>query len=259
MKFLFTLVLLLTIQLNADSANAEYFYVSISGLKDHPEPVITAERTDNRTRWFDDQPRAKSKYDAEFGLFFPRDYQLILRYKQIEGTHLGAASRYQCFFKFCAWISSSIVSGLASNDQIDYRLRSGEIWVQKAPFDSLPQLGFRAGVNVIHAQVTFAGSGIERTEQGIVPLPFIGYEFKQRIFDNLRLEFDGNYSKINLTHTGVTFRDASAGVILNFTKQTELSVGIKKFSLDSWYQKDSVTSSWTIPQTTPYLKLTFRY
>lgn len=257
--FRILLTLLIFISPGAQASQPEYFYISLSGNQDAPQPSITADRSDTRVKWFDDTPRAKSPYEIEFGAYLPKDFLLALRYKEVEGTHLGEASRYQCFFKFCSWISGSIVAGLPANDQISYRIRSGELWLEKAPLEAFSQLRLRLGVNVIHAQLKFAGAGVERTEQGILPVPFIGFSFKQDLFANLSFVADGNYSKFEIKKAGVTFRDASVALSAKLRGNINLSAGVKKYSLDTWYHQDNITTTWTIPQTTPFIKLTLSY
>jgi len=58
---------------------------------------------------------------------------------------------------------------------------------------------------------------------------------------------------------GVTFVDTMFGIKKQLTRNLSISVGQKRFLLDTWYQKESVSATWKIPQNTPFLKLTVQY
>ncbi len=241
------------------SAPPQHFYFSWSGNLSEPNPVLTAERSDNKVRWFENTPRAHSKQEIDFGAYLPKDFLLVLRYKETDGTHLGEASSYRCFLFFCSWISGSILSGLPSNDLVSYRIKSGQIWFEKAPFDAFPGFRLRGGANVVSAKLSVAGTGLEQSESGIVPLPLIGLALTKEMFWKLSFLAEANYSRLEKRQTGGAFRDAAIGMSARLFDNLSVAAGVRKNVIDIWYQKDNVSAALSIPQTTPFLTITISY
>ena len=256
---LFSLTCAIGITNATASQEPEYFQISISANPHSLQPRLSAERTDTQVKWFDDNPSGKSHTEWEIGAFLPYGYALFLRHKSIEGKHVGEASKYQCFMFFCSWIGSSIVSSLSTSDQVSYTIDSNQIWLQKAPLNIVPNLAFRLGVNVIDAELNVSGAGSQQTEKGLVPLPFAGLSYKRDLPWNLSLWADYNYMKYQNKKAGVIFVDTMFGIKKQLSRNLSISVGQKRFLLDTWYQKESVSATWKIPQNTPFLMLTVQY
>jgi len=244
---------------SASGESPEFFYISISEFANSPSPTITASRSDNRVRWFDDSPEAEHSHEFELGISLPREYLLALRFKQIEGSHFGEAARYQCFFRFCAWIGGSLINSLPSNDKITYEISMWQLWIEKSPFEAIPQLRFRGGVNIIDANLTLDGSGLQRNEQGILPLPMAGYAFSTALSSNWSFEIDSNFSKFDSNKGVISYRDTTAAIALKFKKNLTISAGIKKTNLDARYQDKFKIATLKVPQKTPFIKLTYQY
>lgn len=259
-----TIYLLIFLYLNCHSCastatSPEYFYFSWSGHFSAPRPALDAARPDRHIRWFDDYPSARSDQEARLGIYLPRDYILVARYKEIHGTHRGEAASHQCLLSFCAWIGTSLLAGLPANDVASYRIQAADVWIEKSPFDTLPGLSLRAGLNIASARLSAAGSGQERSVSGTVPLPFAGIAIKKELFGNLSVFAEANYSRLEIKSAGAAFRDTSLGISARISDQVTISTGVRKNGVDVWYFRNGVVASLRIPQTTPFLSITVAY
>ena len=77
-----------------ESYSSELAHFKITNFTTKPKPSISATSIDNTTKWFDDNPSAVSNKELEVGFYLPNDYGLSFRNSQINGIHLGEATKY---------------------------------------------------------------------------------------------------------------------------------------------------------------------
>ena len=94
------------------------FTLSVQKAIHHPQADIEFERTDNNIKWFNDNSLSIDS-DLIYGLNIPLN-QINLNYKKhiMRGIHSGKALQETCILTSCFWVSSSLISGLESNDKV---------------------------------------------------------------------------------------------------------------------------------------------
>lgn len=236
------------------------FYLSRTLLNSSSTPSFSLEKFNPAVKWFDDNPSQTSGTRTEIGVTNKESgYTFAVRDQTIQGKHLGAASKYSCFLFFCAWIDSSIVSGLNKSDEIDYRLKMQQYWVKKNYLTKTLDLSWIAGINNIQADVDITGAGNHFAMQGSTPIPFIGPNINYVFQKNFQLSYELHYSKLSKSGTSLLFMDSELEFAYQLLDFLKVSVGENRLTLNVKKKNLSSISELNIPQHTPYIKVSLIY
>ena len=221
---------------------------------------ISASKSDVKAKWFDDRPSKTGRHVYELGLSMPWDMEFGYRYRHIHGVHTGAASAYRCILFFCSWVSSSVITGLNTNDTIEYDIKNNQIWVSKPiiEFGTLKISGL-LGVNIIAANVTVSGAGQKEYRKVTAPLPVIGGTFHYPLGTNFDVTGMLQYFQYSNNTVAGYFRDSSVDLNMKVSKDFVASLGYGEYLLRINYSKSPTSASIVIPQRAPHFKITYTF
>jgi len=241
-------------------SSASNYYISVELDTNNSLPSIYAQKSDTQAKWFDDFPSKNNPKVYEFGGKLPWwDMTLDYRNRNIQGLHKGATSKRVKIGLFYAWVDGSIISGLNSNDKVEYSLNFHELALGKqletTRFFVTPKLG----VNLIDAKLTLSGAGNNEQQSGILPIPFIGFVLGGKITDQLKVELDTRYTKITSRDTAATFKETLIAVTYDVNKYLTVSTGSSDFLFQLDYSKSSTSTVFKVPQSSPFVRLALRF
>ena len=221
---------------------------------------ISASKSDVNAKWFDDRPTKAGRHVYELGLSMPWDMEFAYRYRHIHGIHQGAASAYRCILFFCSWVSSSVITGLSTNDTIEYNIINNQIWVSKPiiEFGTLKISGL-LGVNIIAANVTVSGAGQKEYRKVTAPLPVIGGTFHYPLGTNFDVTGMLQYFQYSNNTVAGYFRDSSIDLNMKVSKDFVASLGYGEYLLRLNYSKSPTSASVVVPQRAPHFKVTYTF
>ena len=221
---------------------------------------ISASKSDVNAKWFDDRPTKTGRHVYELGLSMPWDMEFAYRYRHIHGIHQGAASAYRCILFFCSWVSSSVITGLNTNDTIEYDIKNNQIWVSKPilEFGTLKISGL-LGVNIIAANVTVSGAGQKEYRKVTAPLPVIGGTFHYPLGTNFDVTGMLQYFQYSNNTVAGYFRDSSIDLNMKVSKDFVASLGYGEYLLRLNYSKSPTSASVVVPQRAPHFKVTYTF
>ena len=221
---------------------------------------ISASKSDVNAKWFDDRPSKTGRHVYELGLSMPWDMEFGYRYRHIHGVHTGAASAYRCVLFFCSWVSSSVITGLNTNDTIEYDIKNNQIWVSKPiiEFGTLKISGL-LGVNIIAANVTVSGAGQKEYRKVTAPLPVIGGTFHYPLGTNFDVTGMLQYFQYSNNTVAGYFRDSSIDLNMKVSKDFVASLGYGEYLLRINYSKSPTSASVEVPQRAPHFKITYTF
>jgi len=221
---------------------------------------IAASKSDVAAKWFDDRPSKTGREVYEFGLALPWNMEFGYRYRHIYGVHAGAASVYRCILKFCSWISSSVVTGLSTNDSIEYDIKNNQLWLTK-PFLELGTLNISGliGVNIIRANVEVSGAGQEDNRKITAPVPVVGGTFNYPLGSNFDVSGMLQYFQYSNNTVAGYFRDSSIDLNMKISKDLMASIGYGEYHVKINYTKTPTSASIDIPQRAPHLKISYNF
>ena len=263
-KYIYFLVFIYSIVINVyadtEKDDSYKFYISKIFSNQNSTPSITVDKTSALTKWFDDHPSQASGIRTEIGVeSIKSGYTFSFRDQTINGSHLGAASKYSCFLFFCAWVDYSIVSGLSKSDQIDYRIGMQQVWAKKAFDLKYLELGLLGGINNIKMSLDISGASSHFVLEGSAPLPFIGGSAKYPLTDKLALHYDLHYSKVSKAGTSLKFMDSELELTYQIMDSLLIAIGENQLIFNLKKQTSSSNLLLNVPQRSPYLKISLIY
>jgi len=242
------------------SFSSELAHFKITTFTTKPKPSINATSIDNTTKWFDDNPSAESNKELEFGFYLPNNYGLSFRNTQINGIHLGEATKYVCILGYCSYVGAGIVTGNSTTDKISYEIDSWQIIVDKSyKFTDKVLLKPRLGINFLDTKLKYSGTGQNVEEKQIVPLPFTGFKAEFEINSNYTIYLDTNYFKYNQENIGVHYYDTSIGINRKVNKFINIFLGYKRYDLGMSNKDGKSNIAFDIDQKTPFLGINLTY
>jgi len=238
----------------------EFAYLKVTGFSSHPKPSISATSTDKTTKWFDDNPSAESNKELEFGFYLPHDYGLSFRNRQINGIHLGEATKYVCILGYCSYVGAGIVTGNTTTDKISYNIDSWQIIVDKSyKFKERVLFKPRIGINILDTILKYEGIGENEQEKQMVPLPFLGVHLDYNISGNYSIYLDTNYFKYNETKISIHYYDTSIGINRKINENLKFFLGYKRYDLGMSNKGGKSNISFDVVQNTPFAGFLFSY
>jgi hypothetical protein len=247
------------LQVNFCSAD-EAFYVSRTFFNSNPSSSLAAETFEDDVVWYDDASNSSSSSELEIGVRLPRNFGLIIRKREISGSHAGEASQYVCFFGFCSYVGSSLISGNTTTDTVDYKITSTQIMLDHSySINKYIVVKPRIGVNVFDATVGFSGTGNSVTVSEVIPVPMIGLNAQISLNSVYSIEFDGNYFGYDTNLGGLEYIDASIGLSAKISNYFVISAGYKNYLLSPWYLSDDYSSSIKIDQESPFIAVQLQF
>lgn len=271
-KLLFNVLFIFSVYTKSYANDFGSIYFSKSFLIQNKTPSIVANKIsfqntvtgekvpETDARWFDDRPKQSSGNRTEVGIKnLNSGISISFRDQTIQGSHLGAASKYSCFIFFCAWIDASVVSGLNKNDQIDYRINFQQLWINKSVNANYFDFGFKGGINRISMSFDISGASNHVALEGRLPLPFVGTSIKYQITDKIDLIYDIHYSKVSKNGASLKFIDSELEFSYKISDSLKLSIGENRLNLNLKKQSTTSYAELEIPQRSPYLKVTLTY
>ena len=271
-KLLFNILFIFSVFTKSYANDFGSIYFSKSFLIQNKTPSIVANKTsflntvtgekvpETDARWFDDRPKQSSGNRTEVGIKnLNSGISISFRDQTIQGSHLGAASKYSCFIFFCAWIDASVVSGLNKNDQIDYRINFQQLWINKSVNANFFDFGFKGGINRISMSFDISGASNHVALEGRLPLPFVGTSIKYQLTDKIDLIYDIHYSKVSKNGASLKFIDSELEFSFKISDSLKLSIGENRLNLNLKKQSTTSYAELEIPQRSPYLKVTLTY
>jgi len=259
-KYIYFLVFIYSIIINVyaetEKDDSYKFYISKTFSNQNSTPSITVDKTSALTKWFDDHPSQASGIRTEIGVEnIKSGYTFSFRDQTINGSHLGAASKYSCFLFFCAWVDDSIVSGLNKSDEIDYRINMQQVWAKKAFDLKFLEVGLLGGINNIKMHLDISGASNHFILEGRVPLPFVGVSAKYQLTNKVALIYGLHYSKVSKDDTSLKFMDSELELTYQIMDSLLIAIGESQLIFNLKKQTDSSNLQLYIPQRTPYLKI----
>ena len=234
-------------------------YIKKTFFSTNPKPSISATSTDEKTKWFDDYPSAKSKDELELGFNLPRDYGLTIKNSKLSGAHSGEATKYVCILGSCSYIGSGIVAGNSSTDKISYDIDSLQV-IYDYSYKLNNKIKLKPKIELIYLiKLEYSGTGQNVIEKQIVPLPFAGFKAEFEINSNYKLFLDTNYFKYSQENIGIHYYDTSIGINRKVNKFINMFLGYKKYDLGMSNKDGKSNISFNIIQKTPFIGLALSY
>ncbi len=243
----------------SNSLDSRELYISESISRDGGAPKLNFEKNSN-LKWFEESSTLFSGGRSEVGVRnLVSGYTLSYRNQSLHGIHNGRGAKFECFLAFCAWIDSSIVSGLEKNEKVNYRIDMQQLWIEKV-FENLDySVGLIAGVNVISVDLNISSAAKNYRQSGEVPVPFLGVSSKYKLKDKLYLMFNIHHFEAQKNSLKFEFHDSELELYFDFTKYIKASIGNSIIYLNLKNKTKNVDSEIYVPQNSPYIKFTFVY
>lgn len=232
-------------------------YFAASHQSKTSKPSLTATKSDINAKWFDDYPALDNGNFFDFGISLPW-WNLTLDYRNraLGGHHRGAASKRVGFL----WVDTSFLSGISANDTVKYELQFHELGIGKkyTPVDGtwvVPKFG----MNVIDAELTASGAGSSQTKTGLLPLPYVGLNWTQRLHNRVTTEVDLRYSRLSSSTAAISFKENQFSISYEPIKFVQLSLGYSVFNLTASYKKSYTDIRLTTPDKSPFVRVSVYY
>ena len=254
-----TLTIISILYFNPSWGN-DIVYIKKTFFSTNPKPSISATSTDGKTKWFDDNPSAKSNDELELGFNLPRNYGLTIKNIKLSGVHSGEATKYVCILGSCSYIGSGIVAGNSSTDKISYDIESWQvIYDHSYKLNNKIKLKPKIGINILDTKLEYSGTGQNVIEKQLVPLPFFSIYSEVKINFNYSAYIDSNYFKIKQNKIVLHYYDTSIGLNYHINKYLKLAAGYKNFDLGISNKGGSSNISFNIDHRTPFLAFSLNY
>jgi hypothetical protein len=245
---------------NTLETNSFQLYFSKSFLYSESTPSIVANNPTNSIKWFDEYPTLTITEKNELGIIYNlTGYTFSLRDQSINGTHLGNTAKYTCLGFFCSWVDYSLISNLESNDSIIYDIQFTQLFARKKFSNNLIQFSPLAGINFINYDLIISNSNSKINNTSLLPLPFVGYNFKIFPSDNFEIIYDVHFSKLNYKNMSLKFIDNELELRYKLSKYFQFGIGINKLFLNFNHTSDTITSNLKIPHNAAFMKLLILY
>jgi len=187
---------------------------------------ISVEKDNSTIKWWDEYPTASFSNTKEFGVVLFDNYLLSLHQLEINGTHTGEASQYQCILRFCSYVGTSLVNGSGSTSSIKYNINSNQVMLAYKIYDnSLLTLRPKLGINILEIGLEANGSGEQVTQSDTVPIPQLGGKLQLKVAEGTLIEFDLNYFKYTRNGKSVKVLDRSISLRTELFEHVSLEVG----------------------------------
>jgi hypothetical protein len=257
--YLFFFVFLITLEAHGKDLDHREFYISKSILLNEDSPKLNFEK-DSNLKWFEDSASLISSGRTELGVknIVP-SYTLSYRNQNLHGIHNGRGAKFECFLGFCAWVDTSIISGLDKSERIDYKINMQQIWIEKIFGNSNSSIGLITGINVIAIDLNISSTLKNYHRSETVPVPFLGVSSKYQLRDKLYVAINMHHFEAQKNNVRFAFHDSEIELIFDITKYLRASIGNNIVYLNlSKYSKD-LNAEINVPQSRPYLKFTLNY
>ncbi len=257
--FLWLLSLLLNSEVFGGNLNAREFYLSESILMKGDSPKLNFEKNSN-LKWFEEKTSLNSDNRTELGIKnLTTGYIFSYRNHSFQSIHIGRGAKFECFLVFCAWIDTSIISGIDKSEKIDYKINMQQIWIEKLFGNSDLYVGLIAGINVINVDLNVSSTFQNYQRNETVPIPFIGLSSKYKLGDKFHAALNIHHFQAQKNNTKFSFHDSEIELSFDITKYLKASIGNNIVYLNLSKYSKNLSADIYIPQNSPYLKITFTY
>ncbi len=235
------------------------FYISQSILFSEGTPKLNFEK-DSNLKWFEDSASLISSGRTEVEVKnIVQGYTLSYRNQNLHGVHDGRGAKFECFLGFCAWVDTSIISGLDKSEKIDYKINMQQIWIEKIFENQNPSFGLIAGINIIGVDLNVSSTLQNYHRSETVPVPFLGVSSKYKIRDKLYVAINIHHFEAQKNNVRFAFHDSEIELSLEITKYLRASIGNNIVYLNLQNNTQNLNAEIYVPQKSPYLKLTLAY
>ncbi len=257
--YLFFFVFLITLEAHGKDLDHRQYYISKSILLNEDSPKLNFEK-DSNLKWFEDSASLISSGRTELGVknIVP-GYTLSYRNQNLDGIHNGRGAKFECFLGFCAWVDTSIISGLDKSEKIDYKINMQQIWIEKTFENQNPSFGLIAGINVIGVDLNVSSTLQNYHRSETVPVPFLGVSSKYKIRDKLNVAINIHHFEAQKNNVRFVFHDSEIELSFDITKYLRASIGNNIVYLNLQNNTQNLNAEIYVPQKSPYLKLTLAY
>ena len=260
---LITLLFIVTISTSiAQEDKPIKFTISIQQSINHPKSKIEFERTDSNIKWFDDK-NTSANSDLIYGFIVPLN-QVNINYRKhtIRGMHNGKALKETCIFISCFWASSSLISGLESNDRMQYKIDNNELWIEK-PFYKKNHNSLIVspiiGINIIPAKFIIIGEGRQEFKSETLSIPFWGVKLEKKLSKTIRVSGEFHHLNYNNSEWGFLYQNYQVGIEKNITKDIDVSIGYSKYRFNTEYKKNSKDAKFDLFSNSPFIKISTHF
>jgi hypothetical protein len=244
---------------SSNSLDIRELYISESISRSGGTPKLNFEKNSN-LKWFEESATLLSGGRSEIGVRnLVSGYTLSYRNQSLHGTHNGRGAKFECLLAFCAWIDSSIVSGLEKSERIYYRINMQQLWIEKVFENVNYSVGLIAGINVIGIDFNISSSMQSYRRSDEVPVPFLGLSSKYKLKDDLYLALNIHHFEAQKNNLKFEFHDSEIEFNFNLAKHIKLSVGNNIVYLNIRNKTKETNSEIYVPKNSPYIKITFIY
>jgi hypothetical protein len=238
------------------------FTLSIQQSTNHPKANLEFERTDSNIKWFDDKSIIANS-DLIYGLtIILNKINLNYRKHTMRGMHDGEALEEMCILTSCFWVSSSLMSGLESNDGMHYIIDNNELWIEK-PFyiKSLNSLTISPiiGINITPAKFIITGGGKQESKSVTFPIPFWGVNLEKQLSNTVKVSGEFHHLNYNNSGWGVLYQNYQVGIEKRITKDVDISIGYSKYRLNAEYDKNSKDAKFNLSSDSPFIKISTHF
>ena len=235
------------------------FYISQSILFSEGTPKLNFEKESN-LKWFEDSASLISSGRTEVGVKnIVQGYTLSYRNQNLDGVHNGRGAKFECFLGFCAWVDTSIISGLDKSEKIDYKINMQQIWIEKIFTNSDSYIGLIAGINVIAVDLNVSSTLQNYHRSETVSIPFLGVSSKYKLRDKLYVAINIHHFEAQKNNVRFAFHDSEIELSFDITKYLRASIGNNIVYLNLSNYSQNLNAEIYVPQKSQYLKLTFAY
>lgn len=234
------------------------FTLSIQQAINHPKSKIEFERTDSNIKWFDDKNTSVNS-DLIYGLSVPFN-QMNANYRKhtIRGMHDGKALKEMCIYISCFWVSGSLISGLESNDRMQYTIDNNELWIEK-PFyiKNLNSLIVSPiiGINIIPAKFIISGENRQEFKNETLLIPFWGVKLEKKLSNTIKVLGEFHHLNYNNSEWGFLYQNYQVAIEKNITKNIDISIGYSKYRFNTEYNKNSKDAKFDLFFNSPFIKI----
>lgn len=244
----------------ADNEASEFINaISLRYNIEEIQPSLAAYVAKSEARWFDDFSKGRNTVEVEIRhAISPR---LILGYSQqtLRAIHTGEAAAYRCIVFLCGFFSESILSGLSSNERIQYGLNENEIWIE-VPLSlfTSARLHVLGGINLTEMNISVSNALETEHRDFLIPLVLLGLDFHYPLSDRFSLDvkFKSQYLEVR-RFKGRTF-DSYLAARYRVSPRITLAGGMR---VASWKfsSRTSTSIDLGISQQSPFLEISLNY
>jgi hypothetical protein len=246
----------------ANSLESDLFqiYFSKSFSYSKTTPSIVAGNSTNTIKWFDDFPSMSVDQRNEIGLINNSSgYSFSLREQTVHGNHSGTTAKYICLGFFCSWVDYSLIGSLDSNDLITYDIQFLQLSGKKVFKNDAVEFSPLVGINFISYDLIISNSTNKVNDSGLLPLPFVGLNFKLLLPKKFEIIYDTHYSNIFYNNSYLKFVDSELELRYKLSKFIQIGIGKSKLFLNLHHSSGSLESDLLIPVQSSFIKLIFIY